>query len=231
MPAHLASPKWRDLSTSISTGFQDETAYMQQREKLRQQEDSLAFDFRCRSRATEKEMRANDIIHALRKKDDQEIYGHAESKAGHAGQLHGRFAGDHFLSDVDLINQANLFHVARRMPKGAHLHIHFNACLPPEVLLNIAKGMERMFITSDKPLTSKDALDTCELQFSLVCKDKGKHGNLFSEAYSDRQYMSFQQFLHDFKIMQIDVEVDAWLVDKLKFSDDKAYNMRQTAHG
>jgi len=231
MPAPLASPKWRDLSTSISTAFQDEETYMRQREKLQQQEKSLAFDFRCKSRATDQEIRANSIIQALRKKDSRDIYNNAMPRAGHQGQQHERFAGDHFLSDVDLINQTSLFDVARSMPKGAHLHVHFNACLPPKVLLNIAKDMERMFISSDQPLTSKEAFDTCELQFSLVCKGKENHGNIFSEAYTDRQHMAFQHFLHEFRDMRTDVEVDTWLVDKLMFSDDEAYNMRQTAHG
>ena len=34
---------------------------------------------------------------------------------------------EHFLSITDLIEQTQLFAICRDMPKGAHLHIHFNA--------------------------------------------------------------------------------------------------------
>jgi hypothetical protein len=52
----------------------------------------------------------------------------------------------HFLGNVDLINQTLLFEVATKMPKGAHLHIHFNSCLPARFLIEQARDVDAMYI-------------------------------------------------------------------------------------
>ncbi|KAH6953695.1 hypothetical protein BKA56DRAFT_681888 [Ilyonectria sp. MPI-CAGE-AT-0026] len=105
------------------------------------------------------------------------------------------------LVDAGILPWVEWFDVARHMPKGAHLHIHFNACLAPNVPLNIAKGMERMFITSNIPLVPDNDFanyDCCEIQFSLMSSEKEKPGDLFSSAYEPHQTMAFQQFLKIF---------------------------------
>ncbi|ENH65687.1 Adenosine deaminase CECR1 [Fusarium oxysporum f. sp. cubense race 1] len=117
--------------------------------KLRQQmvarEKALDFDHGCRMRSTPEERRADAIIQRLRSEDEENVYAQAAPRTGYGGQQHPRFPGDHFLSNKHLIDQTSLFRVAQHMPKGGHLHIHFNACLAPQVLLNLAKEMDRMF--------------------------------------------------------------------------------------
>ncbi|EMT60263.1 Adenosine deaminase CECR1 [Fusarium odoratissimum] len=117
--------------------------------KLRQQmvarEKALDFDHGCRMRSTPEERRADAIIQRLRSEDGENVYAQAAPRTGYGGQQHPRFPGDHFLSNKHLIDQTSLFRVAQHMPKGGHLHIHFNACLAPQVLLNLAKEMDRMF--------------------------------------------------------------------------------------
>ncbi|KAI1326541.1 hypothetical protein F5Y16DRAFT_226305 [Xylariaceae sp. FL0255] len=63
--------------------------------------------------------------------------------------------------------QPELFKLAKLMPKGAHLHLHFNSTLPPDVLLKYAEGMSNMFLWSDSKLQSADDFRDCHIEFSL----------------------------------------------------------------
>lgn len=212
----------------------DASEYFSYRQKLAEHEDSIAFDSRCRARATELEQRVDAILHRLRCRDASRVYGSAKPRRGHAGQMHPRFAGDHFLSNVDLIDQTALFDVAHRMPKGTHLHIHFNACLPPKALLDIAKGMDRMFVTSDLPLISDsdfENFDKCELQFSILSPEKEKPGDIFSSSYQARQTMKLSAFLQRFSQYYSRATVDQWLLAKLLFEEQETHGLLQTSLG
>ncbi|KAF9876330.1 putative adenosine/AMP deaminase [Colletotrichum karsti] len=140
--------------------FDNVQDYMARRADMQHREAAISFDFRRTVLASEKERKANEILQNLKKSDNDKVYAaqnaaddkDGKTRRGWGGQKHERYAGDHFLSNVDLIPETDLYKVARKMPKGAHLHIHFNSCLEPTVLLNIAKDMDRMFIMSDKPL-------------------------------------------------------------------------------
>jgi adenosine deaminase CECR1 len=219
--------------------------YDEVRRMVVSRENELSFDARYRSRANDKERRVDDIIQKMRKQDEA-FFSKLPSRKGYQGQLHPRFAGDHFLSNADLIDKTGLFKIASMMPKGAHLHIHFNACLPPNVLLDIAKDMERMFITSNLPLICKgegedkyENFDKCEMQFSIMRPDKEDPGNLFSADYQPRQTMRFAEFRKNFSkyYTKADADingkakVDTWLLNKLLFQEQEAHNLLQTASG
>ncbi|RYP58636.1 hypothetical protein DL769_008853 [Monosporascus sp. CRB-8-3] len=137
------------------------------------------------------EQRANAVLQNARRLDDIDIFEPAPPVPGVLCQTHQRRAGDHFLSNIDLIDGSDpeesakvekrrgsaptninlrksyLLQIAEKMPKGAHLHIHFNATLLPHVLLEKAERMPNMYIWSNVPLVTKQDLDLCEIQFSL----------------------------------------------------------------
>ncbi|KAL6803305.1 Metallo-dependent hydrolase [Trichoderma sp. SZMC 28013] len=203
-------------------------------------EQELSFDARCRSRATDQEMRVDAIIRKIREQDDREVYASESKRKGYGGQMHERFAGDHFLGNVDIINKTKLFGIASKMPKGAHLHIHFNACLPPSVLLGIAKGMDRMFVSSTLPLIHKvggedeyENFNKCEIQFSIMNHERveNKLGNLFFANYISGHMMKFSDFRDQFSTYYNKVPVDEWLLHKLMFEEQEAHHPFQTAAG
>lgn len=132
--------------------YEDVGAYKSARDQVLKFEGALAFDYNCKIWASQTERRANEIMLKVRESDIKEVYEAAPPRKGYGGQLHPRFFGDHFLSNLHLIEKTKLYEIVRRMPKGAHLHIHFNANLLPNVLVDIAKDMDRMYITSDIPL-------------------------------------------------------------------------------
>ncbi|KAH7161574.1 hypothetical protein EDB81DRAFT_349110 [Dactylonectria macrodidyma] len=225
-------PVWHGINPDA--GYESVDHYNALRSQLLDREKTLDFDFSCRKQSSPDERRAEAIIQRLKREDRSGIYDAAPPRTGFGGQKHPRFAGDHFLSNLPLINQTALFNVARHMPKGAHLHIHFNACLAPNVLLNIAKGMDRMFITSNIPLVPDDgyaSYDCCEIQFSLMTSEKEKPGDLFSAKYESRQTMKFQQFLKMFPKHYTKVTAEDWLLNKLIFDEQETHNHLQTAAG
>ncbi|KZL86414.1 adenosine amp deaminase, partial [Colletotrichum incanum] len=214
--------------------------YFRQRIETIKHEKSLAFDFRLAELASPKEIRANAIVQCIKDEDQRLVYNAAEPRQGWGGQKHPRFPADHFLSNVDPVNNTKLLHIAVRMPKGAHLHIHFNACLQPHVLLGIAEKMDRMFITSDKPLppvgdgrTDEDvqnALYLCEIQFSILPPEKETPGNILSPNYKTRHTMKYSQFPKDFPEKH-SVDPQEWLRSKLVFQESEAHSVLQTVQG
>lgn len=195
-------------------------------------EGSLGFDFACTKTAKPIEIQANEVLQHLIKSDIARFYETAPKKRGYRGQEHPRFYGDHFLSNADLIEQTQLFALCRAMPKGAHLHIHFNANLLPSVLLGIAKDMERMFIWSNIPLDRDEAFGLCRIQFSIMSEatveEKGT-GNPFDRDYQGGTVMQLQRFRKAYP--QGEEAADAWLQSKLVFQEEEAHNLLQTQDG
>jgi hypothetical protein len=161
----------QNLDEGAPTPQHLEPEYFGDRAEIIRRGQQLAFDHTLTETASATERKAKELLEMVRRNDDVAFYSVAEPLQGYRGQKHRRFAGDHFLTNVNLLDQTALFKVATQMPKGAHLHIHFNSTLLPHVLLDIAQGMEQMYISSDKPLTSADNLDTCEIQFLMKSED------------------------------------------------------------
>lgn len=164
---------------SAPTPQQLEPEYFSDRAEIARRGQQLAFDHALTQKATPAERKAKQLLEIARRNDDIAFYSTADPLRGYRGQKHSRFAGDHFLTNLDLLDQTVLFKVAQQMPKGAHLHIHFNSTLLPDALLDIAQGMEQMYISSDKPLTDAENLDACEIQFlmkseEVVARDRAK---------------------------------------------------------
>lgn len=216
-------------------------AYLEERRKTRENEDTLSFAWKCTQAASAKQRHVSQILDVLKHNDRIQVYQAQPHRRGLGGQEFPRYAGDHFLHNQSLIEQTKVFRVARKMPKGAHLHIHFNACLLPHVLIRVAQDMDRMFIMSNVPLTEKENYDKCEIQFSILSPEKEKPGNLFDGSYANRQTMRFAEFIQQFPKHYPDecirrsnapeCWVEDWLIDKLVFDEEEAHHWLQTVNG
>lgn len=221
------------LSKPNAFTFSGADDYFALRSQVVHEEKALDFDYSCRMHASTLEQEVDDIIQALRRRDVQLVYDKAPKRVGYGGQEHRRFPGDHFLSNVGLIGQTALFDIATRMPKGAHLHIHFNACLLPSVLIGIAKTMPRMYITSTEALLPDHdfrAFDKAEIQFSIVKEGAEDYGDIFESTYDGKKkQMPFEEFMGKFRHPH--ATADEWLAGKLMFQEQEAHGVLQTAHG
>ncbi|KAK4145271.1 uncharacterized protein C8A04DRAFT_35982 [Dichotomopilus funicola] len=202
------------------------------RQQAFEYERSLGFDSACTKQASEKEIAANAVLQQLKKDDIARFYDKAPKKEGYRGQEHARFYGDHFLSNAELIEQTQVFALCRDMPKGAHLHIHFNSNLAPSVLLGIAQKMDRMFIWSNIPLNRDEAFDLCRIQFSIMSPEavmeRGERSP-FDKDYQGGNVMQFRAFRAAYP--DGEEKADNWLERKLVFQEEEAHHPLQTAEG
>lgn len=227
-----------------ATGASRLVQYKESRQTAMRIEASMGFEFAFEEKATAVEKRANKILQWI-KEHDLKVYENAGKRTDSLGQLHPRFYGDHFLSNVELIEKTMLFRLCQAMPKGAHLHIHFNANLHPGFLLGVAAKMDRMYIWSSMALTDKAAFDQCRIQFSILSEsslnEKNSSGagavNIFQRAYDsypDRDagagWMPFKSFKKAFP-RSTKMDVDRWLQRKLVFHEEETHNSLQTAMG
>ncbi|EJT80143.1 hypothetical protein GGTG_00147 [Gaeumannomyces tritici R3-111a-1] len=149
--------------------------YENDRKNITKIEQVLAFDFACFTKAGQKERDANAILQLLRQKD-KELFERAPPRKGYQNQPHKRHPSDHHLTNLDLVKKTDIFRVARKMPKGAHLHVHFNSCLEATFLLNLAKDQEKMDIGSNTALMNTGDLEECEIQFTIRGELGGRSG-------------------------------------------------------
>ncbi|KAI1366438.1 hypothetical protein F5Y08DRAFT_327330 [Xylaria arbuscula] len=95
------------------------------------------------------------------------ILAHMRDQDSAVYAAHDLSSGQHFLHVRDRLEDTRLFQIARMVPKGAHLHLHFNSTLLPGVLLGFAKDMVNMYIWSDRRLITEGDFRECKLEFSL----------------------------------------------------------------
>jgi len=249
-----------DVVNSLT--FSTEAEYNAARAALIQEEKATAFDAEVIATASEIEKKANDIVRGIRNYDWDHTYKMPPSAkcideaTGNIRVEHTE--GEHFLSNVHLINQTELFKVARKMPKGAHLHVHFNSCLPPKFLIQQARKIpDTMWICSSRALTNDTEFRNCRIQFNVLSADGvaaannkldtdekvsgSSETNIFSEAYRPMRWMKYVDFSSQFdwtddqdknKRRYLGINgVEDWLEKKMFFSDDEAHDVRQTSRG
>lgn len=233
--------------------------YLQQHEEVQRREKALGFDHHCTREAEEWEVEANAVIQELKKLDVIDVYDKEARIEGYAGQKHKRVPGDRFLLNAPIIEKTRLYRAIQKIPKGAHLHIHFNANLLPEVLLNIAKDQDYMYIMSDIPLISKEAFERCHLKFSILSQknfdatwsgrpDLFSKGEDQNESGQPKHIMRYKYEFRDkfwkkyrdayagdtndpLKGVDNNDLVDEYLTRKIVFQADEAYSPHQTAKG
>jgi adenosine deaminase CECR1 len=129
------------------------------------------------------EKRAAVIIQAIREYERGVTFGNLASEA--LPLEDDRDMGGQYLTNKDRIdNQSKLYQIAKIVPKGALLHLHFNAELHPELLLVRARKMKNMYIRSIIPLTEEKHLAETEMVFSVVDpKTVDPNVDIFSNTY------------------------------------------------
>jgi adenosine deaminase CECR1 len=202
--------------------FKSEKDYIATIERLIAREASQSFDGHATATASNLERQANKILMAIKKRDETEVYDKFRDKAGRK-----RAPGDHFLGVVDIINKTELLKVARRIPKGAHLHCHFNSCLLPTFLIGIAKDIKAMHIRSTLPLSCPENIVQAEISFQTLPPQQP--ANLFDPDYEPLSWMNYQDFWRIFPGGYPAAE--SWLVSKMLLTEEEVYELDQTGKG
>lgn len=223
----------------------DMDAYNQALEELQLEEKSRAFDAQLTAASSNIEKTAAEIVQKIRGYDWDNTYGKPLNVTGK------RVQGEHFLGNVDLINKTELFKIAKKMPKGAHLHIHFNSCLPAKFLIKQARDIDAMYIRSTLPLTTRQNWVDSRISFMVMTPHEATHikdsdgneqsvdlGNVFDEEYVSNRWMPYKQFQRQFffrddsgREWQRTTGAEAWLETKMHISEEEAHGTRQTSRG
>lgn len=112
--------------------------YLKSREALIAEEASYRFDRSSASAATALELRANELLSALRIPPKE----------------------SNFLMAREAIEESKLFSVLRTCPKGALLHGHLDAMAPTAFLLRAAlEHQELLWVKADRTVTEDDIQD------------------------------------------------------------------------
>lgn len=182
---------------------------------------AVNWDNEYSTQATEREKEAHAILQRL-KLD----YLLARSQDQEGPCLH--HTTSNFLANRHAMEDTPLLNIFKKMPKAGDLHVHFNACLPAHILLDIAANMEQMYITSDRALVHSEDFENCEIQFQILSQEKALEnpGNLFDSDYrrDERQTMKLNSFIQLFPSYQVELQASQWLQKKLIFGVDELYD-------
>jgi adenosine deaminase CECR1 len=229
--------------------FETQAAYDKARESLQAAERAVAFDAEVNATASSIEQQAVEIVQKIRLHDWDNIYGRPFDANGTSTGM--KAPGQHFLGNVDFINKTLLLDVAKRMPKGAHLHIHFNSCLPANFLIRQARDIDAMYIRSTVPLTARENWTAARISFMVMTPHEATHvkdadgteknvplGNVWSSDYVSNTWMSYKEFQNTFVFIASDGTrlrgtegAEIWLEQKMQISEEEAHATHQTGRG
>jgi adenosine deaminase CECR1 len=170
-----------------------------------------SWDHEARSEVDNVEKQAADIIREIREYERNVTFGNIASEA--LPESEDRDMGGQYLTNKDRIDrESKLFEIAKIVPKGALLHLHFNAALHPELLLVRARRMKNMYIRSIRPIANEKDLALTEMVFNVLDpKTVDPNIDIFSDTYpkdavrfrdpdvKDRIWMLWSKFQDEFE--------------------------------
>ncbi|RPB02991.1 Metallo-dependent hydrolase [Choiromyces venosus 120613-1] len=196
--------------------------YEQSREKLLAQDRGVAFDTQAIARATKLERSADKVVKRIREQERADL---SLSTPG------GRGPSDHFLGNLERINRSLLMKISKQMPKGAHLHCHFNTCLHPSFLIRQAREIKSMFIRSSVALVRPEDFACAAISFAVMSPDT-PISDIFDPGYTPLEWALYPEFLERFPSEMVDgVDAESWLANKMVISEQEAHDIHQTTDG
>lgn len=241
-------PNWRDAIQKRE--FDSPEEYNAALGRLQLAEKAVAFDHEVFATASEIEIRAVELVRKIILRDRESAKNISQNDPGQSSR--NTLPGDHFLGNVDRINGTELMKVAKRMPKGAHLHIHFNSCLPAQFLIQQARNIDAMYIRSTEPLTTPQNWTDSRISFMVMTQHEATHtkgsdgvetetplGNVFHVDYVPNRWMPYKHFQQKFRFFDDENQVllkgtkgaETWLERKMVISEEEAHGTQQTGKG
>lgn len=173
-------------SKRTATEKNELATYIETREALIKEEKEGAWDYAASSRdLAPNEKIVAQIVRLIREFERRHVFGNLPSEDLPAeGTLD---MGGQFLTNKACIEKLSLlFKIAKQVPKGSLLHLHFNAELNPERLLEQARDMsDTMYVWSIKPLRNKKDLQETEIVFKIM-PSTTNDSNIFDSQYEGK---------------------------------------------
>lgn len=217
-----------------------------QKQELRQRELETSWDYPARLSASEDEKKAATIIWKIREDERDNLFGNRASEAIPGPETLDM--GGQFLTNKTRIEECSrLFQIAKRQPKGCHLHLHFNAELTPNALMEKARQAPNMFIRSTEPLVDGEpgtgkspSYSTTELVFNVMAEDTTAV-NIFSPEYNgafrprgSTPWMRYRDFITEYEARHNkdgNDTAEKFILSKMVLVEEEVYGNSQTTNG
>lgn len=221
--------------------------YHDDRKRLLDAESEQSWDHDAKSSSSTLEHQANGIFRMIRENERTLLFG--DRPGEHLPAPDTRDMGGRFLVNKDRIEASRIYQIAKRIPKGCHLHVHMNSELPIECLLcNIRRLPQTMFIKSSRRLVDPEDFSIAEILFDVFPEDHpqvdiftAKEFNPGTCADENDSWMKWAVFRQSFPggsalsdTETNNTRLDAaelWISSKITFNADRAYNTMQTLNG
>lgn len=254
VPAAPPSDGAIDVKASLLSNTDHEQAsgqYGARRKALVADDRGHSWDAKAAASASETELRAARIVSNVREHEriDPTLFGNLPGEAIPSNESHDM--GGRFLHNQRSIEGSKLFAIVKQMPKGSHLHLHFNSEVPAEFLFPHARKLATtMYVRISRPLRTEEDYAECEVVFNVF--EAGKQtSDAFSPQYNadikadgNSPWMLWTTFRNDFSQKApsniankyrdgfdgLDVP-EQWARDKMVITEQHAYNDHQTHNG
>ncbi|KAG9191576.1 adenosine deaminase CECR1 [Alternaria panax] len=221
---------------NVPSTYPNESAYWSAREALQADEKSLAFTAGLRFTPTES--RASTIVSALRAQEKETLYGRIDDAGSFIEHAHQYMPAKHIIDTTKLLS------IAKRAPKGALLHCHLDAMLPPlDSLIKSARGRKGLCISLDmksncldwmkkalpvfQMLPADDAEKAAEISFFDPIYIPGVHGK--GIAYQPGTWTTWSRFCEEFPGGQSAAE--NFVAKRILLNREDVYHTSQTVDG
>lgn len=203
---------------------------------LLKEEETSSWDRHSRESASDYQKRAADIVWKIREDERDNLFGNKASEQ--IPDESTRDMGGQFLTNKSRIdNESVLFEIVKKMPKGAHLHAHFNAELPVDTLLERVRTMDSMFVRTTQPLVEPKDYEATEVVFTVLPSDHPE-ADLFSKDYNpafkdtpNNPWMKWTRFQEVFRDPAGAPSAEEWAKGKMILSEEEVYGTSQTVNG
>ncbi|KAJ9658546.1 hypothetical protein H2201_007753 [Coniosporium apollinis] len=230
-------PNVDEVFTQHTQDTAQQQIYAKRKEFLLREEEGSAWDRPARESASEAENRAAQLVWEIREDERDNLFGNKASEAIPGPETLDM--GGQFLTNKKRIEtKSRLFRIAQQMPKGCHLHLHFNAELQPAGLIEWARYLpDTMFIRSTQPLLDPKDDDVTEIVFNVMPADTPT-SDIFSSDYNpefkapgSRPWMNWKTFREEFPRRRNGLDAETWVRKKMVLQEDEVYGMKQTVNG
>jgi adenosine deaminase CECR1 len=212
-----------------------QTDYEARKRTLLDSESRVAWDAAAIATASPAEKRAQDIAFNIREDERVSLFGNVATEAIPSGE--SRDMGGQFLTNKDRILQSRIYRMAQQMPKGCHLHLHFNAeLMVPDEFIKQAQKNPNMYVRSTRPIVKDVDYDESEIVFNVL-PSSTLEADIFSLTYNPEfrapgamPWMKWSSFRTAFYRRRRQNPED-WIKGKLVLAEEDVYGISQTTNG
>ena len=185
----LSNEEWAEIAQDIpSTSDPFLQQYLSGRTNLIAQEKTSRSDASFRASLSPIASRASAIVDRIRAHEAETIWTPKLEEALAQQSDHTLFPGMMFMRAKDRLEGTRLWHIVRRMPKGALLHAHLDALVDFDHLLDELLGLPGMHMSSDRALTGPQAREDADIAFRFRAADVAD-GDVWGDAYEPGRFL------------------------------------------